>query len=125
MRYFQFAADDTGLAVYGYGQTIYAKLKFKFEFYDAGRIELVYLDSPPFQRFTGFVPTDANRNNNLAYSLNDDEQVITEDVTGIDYRFKWRLEFDCSPYPKGLKFPYDVPLAYYGYREIVNAKDAK
>jgi hypothetical protein len=121
LRFLQFFGDGSGLAVYGYGQTIYLKANFTFVVFEGGRIRLSYLESPPYQRAPAFVPTDDNRHNDLSYSLTDDQQTITESITGRDFRFPWQIEFDRSPFPRGLTFPYDVPLLYFGYREAISA----
>ena len=119
LRFLQFCDDATGLAVYGYGQTIYAKINFTFEVFDGGHMRISYLESPPYQLAPGFVSTDDNRHNDLSYRLSDDQQTITESITARDLRFRWQIEFDRSPFPAGLSFPHEVPLLYFGYREAV------
>jgi hypothetical protein len=124
MRYLQFAEDDTGLAIYGYGQTIFAKISFRFELLGDRQMRLSYLESPAFQKFPGFIPIDQSRCKDLAFSLMDDQTIITESITAFDFRFHWQLSFNRSPFPDGIAFPYDAPLVYYGYRENVQAESA-
>ena len=54
MVYLQFYGDSTGIAIYGYGQTIHAKLHLRFEVieHDRPKLKLTYLESPALLRFT-------------------------------------------------------------------------
>ena len=119
MVYFQWHEDGTGILLYGYGQTIYAKLNFKFEVLTGGRIQIDYLDSPSLGRFAGFSPTDSTATKILEYSLTQERAIFTESVTGSEFSFDWLLRFDHSPFPSELIFPYKIPDDYYGYREAI------
>lgn len=125
MRFMQFADDGTGLLVYGYEQTIYAKLNMRFAVKAENQLEIEYCDSPPFQRFAGFAANPDTVRKTLQYTLTANPVVYTEDVTGADFSFKWLLNFDRFPFPDTLTFPYDTPLEFYGYREDLRAAKAK
>ncbi len=112
--------DGTGLILYGYGQTIYAKIDCKFEVPAAGRIRLEYLPTPQLQRRPPFQPDAANRFKEIGFILAEGENVFRESITGSVSRFTWTLEFAEHPYPDGLSFPYSVPNIFYGYREKVD-----
>lgn len=115
MRYIQFAEDGSGLLLYGYGQTIYAKINIRYTVKANCQIDLQYLDSPPFQRFAGFTPNN-HTTKTLKYTLSEHHDTIREDATGADFSFKWLLTLDKFPFPDTLTFPYETPLEFYGYR---------
>jgi hypothetical protein len=111
--------DGTGAVLYGYGQTIYAKIDCRFEVPQEGRIRFEYLPTSQPQRRPPFQPTEANQRKDLGFTLTEGEKVFREDVTGFVSRFSWTLEFTEPPYPDGLSFPYSVPRVFYGYRERI------
>jgi hypothetical protein len=117
MIYLQFAADNSGLAVYGYGQTICANVKFRFGLEDDKWLRLEYLSSPQFQRFSGFEPTPQDAFKRIGYSLTAAEEVLRESVTGTSFKFTWRLDLDLSPFPASIQLPHAFPNTFYGYRE--------
>ena len=125
MRYMQFADDGSGLLVYGYGQTIYAKINVRYTVKADNQLEIEYCDSPPFQRFAGFTPDTEAATKTLQYTLTETPVVYKEDVTGADFSFKWLLTIDRFPFPDTLIFPYDTPLEFYGYREDLRSAKAK
>lgn len=116
--FLQFHADGTGKEIYGFGQTIYVKLNFNFELLEAQRLRLSYVDSPNSIK-RGFELTDANRTNDLTYSLIEEQQVHTESITAFQFRFQRQLVFNRSPYPEGIQLPREVPLTYHGYCDRV------
>lgn len=120
MRYLQFSQDNSGIAIYGYGQTIYAKINFSFSI-SGEQLTLHYEQSDPFQRFPGFTPGDSNARKLLSFSLDQSEFVFGEDVTEARFKFSVKLILSDSPFPAGLEFPYSVPTEYYGFRERVEA----
>jgi hypothetical protein len=111
--------DGSGTVIYGYGQTIYAKIDVRFELPTPGRIRFEYMETPQLQRRPTFQPTEANRLKEIDFTLTEPETVFREDVTGFVFRFSWILEFAEPPYPDGLSFPYPVPKVFYGYREQI------
>jgi hypothetical protein len=117
LRSVQFAPDGSGQVVYGYGQTIYAVVAFRFRVVKPDRLEFEYLESPGVQRFQGFRPDDTNHRKIVRLTLTKEENEFDEDVTGQRHRFRWRLDLSASPYPEGLNFPYSVPTTFYGYAE--------
>lgn len=121
MRYIQFAEDGSGLLVYGYGQTIYAKIDIRYTLKPNRQISLQYLDSPPFQRFGGFTPDNQSGAKTLRYTLSENPVTTMENVTGAGSSFKWLLTFDEFPFPATLTFPHEMPLEFYGYREDLRA----
>jgi hypothetical protein len=108
--------DGTATVLYGYGQTIFAKIDCRYEVPEPGRIRFEYLPTPQLQRRPPFVPTDANRHKEMGFTLTEGEWVFGEDVTGFGFRFTWAMEFSEPPYPDGLAFPYSIPKVFYGYR---------
>ena len=121
MRYLQFAHDNTGIAVYGYGQTIYAKINFTYSI-DGDGLSLVYLQSDPFSRFEGFTPNQSNARKSLAFTLDKREFIFGEDVTAVRFRFSAKLTLSDSPYPDGLEFPFSIPTEFFGFRERIEAE---
>jgi hypothetical protein len=111
--------DGAGTVLYGYGQTIYAKIDCRFEVPEAGRIRFEYLATPQLQGRPPFEPTEANRIREIDSTLGEGERFFREDVTGFLWRCSWTLEFAEPPYPDGLTFPYSVPKVFYGYREKI------
>jgi hypothetical protein len=114
----QFRTDGVGIAVYGYGQTIYAKIEFIFAV-SGDSLTLKYLESAPFQRFAGFTPDEQTREKNIQFTLESGDYVFKEDVTGTQFRFASKLSLSDSPFPVGLEFPYSVPTEFYGFRERI------
>ncbi len=119
LRSVMLGRDGTGTVIYGYGQTIYAKIDCRFEVPQAGRIRFEYLTTPQLQRRPQFEPTDTNRLKEIVFTLAEGERIFREDVTGFIFRSSWTLEFAEPPYPDGLSFPYSVPTVFYGYREKI------
>ncbi len=98
LRSVRFSKDGTGQVVYGYGQTIYAIIAFRFTVTEPDRLELEYLESPAYQRFAGFRPDDGNRRKSLRAKLTAGAFGFTEDVTGQSSGFRWRLDLSGPPY---------------------------
>jgi hypothetical protein len=117
--YLQFVSDAAGQLVYGYGQTIYARLNIRFELPVAGQLRVHYLDSPKFQRFAGYSPPPASARKALRYSPVEQERAVIDNITGLGFTFRWLLTLDQSPFPDTLTFPHETPLEYFGYRESV------
>src|SRR5262245_19747686 len=61
--------DGSGDLIYGYGQTIYAFIKCRWEVVSPGRLRLTYLESPPYQLFRGYTPLDDHRVRELGFQL--------------------------------------------------------
>ena len=118
MRYLQFQSDGNGLAMYGYGQTIYAEIAFRFSIAD-DTLNLIYLNSEPYQHFLGFTPTDQTRCKTLLFKLTEGDYTFKMTVVRLKYRFSTKLSLSASPYPDGIDFPYSVPTDFFGFREEV------
>jgi hypothetical protein len=116
LRFLRFAEDGTGDATYGFGQTIYAVIKFQWELSAPGRLRLTYLDSPPYQLFKGFTP-ESNRLKELDYALTEGEVSGVESIVAQPYRFLWTLELSDSPWPVGLELPHKIPRVFHGHRQ--------
>ena len=121
MQYIQFAEDGTGVAMYGYGQTIYAKINFTYSV-DDNQLSLEYQQSEPLARFAGFTPQPSNASKLLTFALEQREFAFGEDVTAFQFRFSAKLTLNDSPYPLGLEFPYSVPTEFFGFRERFEAE---
>src|SRR5262249_13344436 len=119
MRALQFAPDGTGQVLYGYGQTIYAKIACRFAVTEPDQVEWEYLESPPCQWFKGFRPDDGNRRKALRVALTAGEFSFFDGMTSHSSLFRWRLDLSGSPYPEGLSFPYSVPTTFYGHGQAI------
>ena len=51
LRWLRLPADGHGELTYGYGQSIYAKIRCEWEIVSSGLMRLTYIDSPPHQHF--------------------------------------------------------------------------
>lgn len=121
MRYLQFQPDGSGVAIYGYGQTIYAKIDFSYNV-EAKQLTLDYRHSAPFQRFEGFTPEGSNASRLLSFTVDQSDFIFGEDVTLAQFKFSAKLILNDSPYPAGLEFPYPVPTEFYGFRERIESE---
>jgi hypothetical protein len=118
-------ADGAGDLIYGYGQTIYAFIKCRWEVVSAGRLRLTYLESPPFQRFAGYTPPDVARVRELSYTLTAGRVAGVEDIVPNPYEFDRTLELSEPPWPAGLNLPYEVPRVFYGRVAVASAQDTE
>lgn len=117
MIYLQFRDDSSGVGVYGYGQTIYAKIHLRFELIGDNELRLEYLPSPPGHKLARFEPMLSDAGKCLKFRLYNISDVFRESVTGTSFRFTWRLDLSGSPFPDSLGFPYEFPNEFFGYRE--------
>lgn len=116
-RYLRFISDDYSECCYGYGQIIYAVINFHFAV-TTDKLSLYYFESPAIEGgFKGFTPAPNNVTKEIEYELVEEVFTGSENLTRIAFKFQWILKLKDSPFPKGLKFPYEIPLEYYGYRE--------
>jgi hypothetical protein len=106
--------DGTGDLIYGYGQTIYAFIKCRWEVASAGRLWLTYLASPPYQRFVGYTPPDKARVREVGYALTAGRVAGFEDIVATPYEYDRTLELSEPPWPAELVLPYEVPRVFYG-----------
>ena len=118
-------ADGSGDLIYGYGQTIYAFIKCRWEVVSAGLLRLTYLASPPCQRFAGFSPPDDARVRELGYTLTAGRVAGVEDIVPNPYEFDRTLELSEPPWPAGLNLPYEVPRVFYGRVTKASAQDVE
>jgi hypothetical protein len=116
MRFLTFRPDGRGEALYGYGQTIYAKVGFEFELPGGSALRLKYLSSVAFAAFRGFEPSPDTAEKVIPYTLTRGEFRGVESVVGWPFVCEWLLALAESPWPAGMSFPYDVPTSFYGYR---------
>ena len=118
-------ADGSGDLIYGYGQTIYAYIKCRWEVVSHGRLRLTYLESPPYQRFRGYSPQDDACVRELDYTLSAGRVVGVEDTVPNPYEFDRTLELSEPPWPTGLNLPYEVPRVFYGRVTAASPPDAE
>lgn len=119
-RWLRFKSDEISDCSYGYGQTIYAVIRFEFQITAQNTLRLTYLESPALAeglRFKGFTPSQNNLMKELNYELLEKVSVYSHQITGEEKKYHWILTLDNSPFPEELQFPYEVPLEYYGHRE--------
>lgn len=124
-RFLWLHEGGAGDLIYGYGQTIYAYIKCRWEVVSPGRLRLTYLDSPPYQLFRGYTPQDGNRVREFDYKLVAGEVTGVENIVGRPFRFGWTLELSETPWPLDLKLPHEVPRVFFGHREEVSTAEAK
>lgn len=119
-RWLRFKNNEISDCCYGYGQTIYAVIRFEFEIAAQDTLKLTYLESPALAdglRFKGFTPSPNNRTKELHYELTEKVSIYSHQITGEEKKYHWILTLNNSPFPEDLRFPNEVPLEYYGYRE--------
>jgi hypothetical protein len=124
LRSLWLSEGGSGELIYGYGQTIYARLHCRWEVVSPGRLRLTYLESPPYQRFRGYTPRDETRVRELNFVLTAGEVSGVESIVGQPYRFRWTLELAEPPWPPDLQLPYEVPRVFFGHREEVSKAEA-
>ena len=106
MRYLQFHKNMEGEAIYAYGQTIYAKDKFKYGVFE-DNLALLFKES--------------EEEINIKYELVPCNYEVVESVTGIKSAYSWLLRLSKFPFVSGKSYPHGQPLDYYGYREVENS----
>ena len=116
-QYVKLSNDGTGLLVYGYGQTIYAEVRCRWEVPVAGLLRLTYMESPSDSYVPGFTPDDGNRVADLGYRLVEGEVSGIQSLVGAPYKYFWTLELSRPPWPPRLRFPYAIPRVFYGHRQ--------
>jgi hypothetical protein len=125
MRFLALSEDGTGDLIYGYGQTIYARINCRWEVVSSGRLRLTYLESPPYQVFRGYTPPSDRGVRELGLVLTAGEVSGVESIIAQPYRFGWTLELSEPPWPPELKLPHEVPRVFFGHREQVSRNDAE
>ncbi len=119
-RWLRLKSDEISDCCYGYGQTIYAVVRFQFEITTQNTLKLTYLESPPLSEtshFRGYIPTTSNSTKEFNYQLVEKVTDGSHAITGKKFKHHWILTLDKSPFPEEIQFPYEVPLEYYGHRE--------
>ncbi|MCY7344668.1 MAG: hypothetical protein LH614_00455 [Pyrinomonadaceae bacterium] len=119
-RWIRFNSDDKSECCFGYGQTVYAVIKFEFELTAENTLTIKYLNSPPLLEgsyFKGFTPSQSNEIKEINFQLEEEIFTGTKNITGAEFKYFWNLKLSDSPFPDELKFPYEVPLTFYGHRE--------
>jgi hypothetical protein len=117
-RWLRFGTDSRGEAVFGYGQTIYAKVLFAFELAKGSNIQISYLASPAFGAFRGFEPNLETAARSIGYTLKHVNHSGVQLVTGRPFVCAWLLTVSESPWPPSMSFPRPVPTEFYGYRQF-------
>lgn len=119
-RWLRFKSDGESDCCYGYGQTIYAVIKFEFEITAENKLKIIYLESPPLADglyFKGFAPSQNNQTKEINFQLKEEIFTGTKSITGKEFKYFWDLKLSNSPFPDELSFPYQTPLTFYGHRE--------
>ena len=119
-RWIRFKSDDKSECCFGYGQTVYAFIKFEFEITNEISLKIIYLESPALADgvfFKGFTPLQNNQIKEIGFQLKEEIFTGTKSITGAEFKYFWNLKLSDSPFPDELSFPYDSPLAFYGHRE--------
>jgi hypothetical protein len=114
LRGVRFRPDKNAELIYGYGQTIYALIKARFEIKADSKLRLVYLESPPFGFFKGFIPNENDAVKEVGCLITGGNYEFVESIIGKPCRFEWKLTINESIFPATLQFPYEVPLEFYG-----------
>ena len=111
-----FAENGTGNVVFGHGQWIYADIQFRYEIQSPGVLLLIYLDSPHrLSSEFSFYPNDTNRTKLLRYVLRTEKTSGITNVVATRFWYQRTLVLEDSPYPSGLKLPYEPPKVFYGH----------
>jgi len=117
-RWLRFGADGRGEAIFGYGQTIYAKVLFGFELADGPTMQISYLPSPAFGAFRGIEPGLVSASRSISYTLTAVSYSGVQSVTGFPFECSWLLTVAESPWPPDMSFPRPIPTEFYGYRRF-------
>jgi hypothetical protein len=120
MRSLWLSDGGAGELIYGYGQTIYARINCRWEVLSPGRLRLTYLESPAYQQFGGYTPAEDRRIRELDFVLTAGEVSGVESVVAQPFRFGWTLELSEPPWPPELQLPHEAPRVFYGHREQVS-----
>ena len=119
-RWLRFRGDNKSDCCFGYGQTIYAVIKFEFEITTENNLKITFLESPALAEnlyFKGFTPSQNNQIKEISFQLDEEIFTGTRSITGAEFKYSWNIKLNDSPFPDELNFPYEVPLIYYGHRE--------
>ncbi len=116
LRYLKFEQDGRGQAVYGYGQTLYAKIHFAFELTDDPALRLRYAASPAAKGFPAFEPSPEAAGKLIPYTLVRGEYRGVESIVAWPFVCEWLLTLADFPWPAGMTFPRGMPTQFYGYR---------
>lgn len=114
-RLLRFSDGENSVCVYGYGQTLYAVINFSFELFEENKLKITYLDSPAVGFFKGFIPNKNTEIKEIKYELTKKAFEGKKNITGRPFKYHWFLQLDNSPFPNELKFPYEIPLEFYGH----------
>lgn len=121
--FLRFRADDSGDMVFGYGQTVFAKVNFRFSLNTSNELTLKSQDSPAYFYAKSFKPSESRKSKTVYYSLKEGE-ITGEATNGGPFKYYWTLSLDKTPFPDELTLPNipslgDVrPLCeYYGHHE--------
>jgi len=119
-RWIRFKGQEISDCCYGYGQTIYALIRFEFEITKEQTLKITYLESPAISEesyFQGFKPSSNNQFKEIKFQLKEEIFTGTKNITGREFKYFWKLQLSDSPFPEELIFPYETPLTFYGHRE--------
>ncbi|MGI8494124.1 MAG: hypothetical protein ACR2L1_02265 [Pyrinomonadaceae bacterium] len=119
-RWLRFKSDDLSDCCFGYGQTVYAFIKFEFEIMAENTLKIIYLGSPALADglyFKGFSPSQNKKNKEIRFLLEEEIFTGTTSITGAEFKYFWNLKLSDSLFPDELNFPYEIPLTYYGHQE--------
>jgi hypothetical protein len=111
----RFRADGSGDMVFGYGQTIHAKINFRFSLRTTNELTLIYQDSPGDRFVKSFTPSESGKSKAVQYSLKEGE------ITGVaansgPFKYYWTLSLDKSPFPDEAILGHVRPRhEYYGH----------
>src|ERR1700738_390824 len=121
--FLRFRSDGSGDMVFGYGQTVFAKVNFMFSLNASNELTLIYQDSPAYFYVKRFTPSEDQKSKTVHYSLKEGE-VTGEAANSGPFKYYWTLSLDKAPFPDELTLPNisslrDVkPLhEYYGHHE--------
>ncbi len=119
-RWVRFKNERNSECCFGYGQTVYAFINFELEITTENTLKITYLESPALAEklyFEGFSPSESKSFKEVKFHLEEKVFTGTKSITGRKFKYFWNLTLNDSPFPENLKFPYEIPLTYYGHRE--------
>lgn len=121
--FLRFRADGSGDMVFGYGQTIFAKVNFRFSLNTLNELTFIYQDSPAYFYVKSFTPSESRKSKAVHYSLKEGE-ITGEAANSGPFKYYWTLSLDKTPFPDELPLP-DIPFLkgvkplreYFGHNE--------
>ena len=119
----RFREDSSGDMMFGYGQTVFAKINFRFSLNTSNDLTFVYQDSPAYFYVKSLTPSGSRKSKTVHYSLEEGE-ITGEAANSGPFKYYWTLSLGKTPFPDELTLPHIRSLGqvrplceYYGHHE--------